>query len=331
MLLLSFTIANSQDSTKITTTAVDPTPTFRFFNRGDNFIDLKFVDPTKGSFGIDYKLSLIRELGTLGKDIEWKNLRFGLSSNGFVTVANDKNPNNSIINQLDFDAFPLFRTKQKKEIKSLVSWRDFPDLPENFDPLTDPLIVLARERAQQVASPFWLFFNLHAKHETTQDFKNYDFALGSQISISSFFLSRILDLPFGFLRYGKNNNPRYLDLSVGYDYVFNMDKTQIASLLDNQKYMNRLNLKAEWETGIFTKRDRLILLFDSYHDLKPTQALKNANKDWNNFFMAKVEHLLSESYRTNTRTKVSIKYTNGELPPNFNKGYVLGGGFSIEF
>lgn len=308
---------------------VEASASFKVFDKYGLKLDLKFIDPEKGSFGIDYQFQLDKKL--LSKDpAKINKLNLSLGSRGFVTVAEDKNKNSSLISEIKFEGQPLFHVKGKDlgppiTIDPLAD--DDPELP----PGKDPFVQQIRDQAAQVASPLWLSFNLHAKHETTQDFRNYDFAFGPQLSVSTAYLSSILDFPFGLLRAAKNNNPRQLDLSVGYDYVTGANKTSLAPLLADSKFMNRLNLKAEWETGILSGNERIAFLFDSYYDLDRNLLLKNAGKDWNYFYMIRIEKLLKINLGPGTKTKVAIKYTAGELPPNFDKGFVLGGGFSIDF
>lgn len=308
---------------------VEESASFKVFDKYGLKVDLKFIDPEKGSFGIDYQFQLDKKL--LGKDpAKINKLNLSLGSRGFVTVAEDKNKNSSLISEIKLEGQPLFHVKGKglgprSTIDPLAD--DDPELP----PGKDPLVQQIRDQAAQVASPLWLSFNLHAKHETTQDFRNYDFAFGPQLSVSTSYLSSILDFPFGLLRAAKNNNPRQLDLSVGYDYVTGANKTSLAPLLEDSKFMNRLNLKAEWETGILSGNERIAFLFDSYYDLDRNLLLKNAGKDWNYFYMIRIEKLLKINLGPGTKTKVAVKYTAGELPPNFDKGFVLGGGFSIDF
>jgi hypothetical protein len=323
--LVFLSAAQGQDENTI----LDNSSNFRLFTARDILIDLKFIDPDKGTFGIDYKINLERSIGTLFNS-SYRNLKLNFNSAGFITVAGEKNQNNSIISSLDVSAFPLFRV-QPKSITPTHSWEDLIDIDTTLSVDEDPLINLSRNLAEEVSSPFWLFWNLHAKHETTQDFKNYDFAFGTQVSFSTSYLSAILDFPFGLLRTSRNNNPRQLDLSVGYDYVVGINNTLLEDVKDNSDYMNRLNFKAEWETGILTRNDRIIFLFDSYLDINPSEAQKQANKDWNTFYMIKLEHSLGRIGMSRTRAKIAIKYTQGKLPPNFETGYILGGGFSIDF
>lgn len=312
------------DAQETDSTLLDKTTNFSFFKSKDFSMDFKFIDPSKGSFGIDYKVNLERKLLTLRQDTFLnRNLNLNLNSKGFITVAGDKNPNNSLISELKFEGFPLFYAKPKKITQPKRNWED----AENDPNLENQVSQLAK----QVSSPFWLFLNLHGKHETTQDFDNYDFALGSSLSVSSSYLNAILDAPFGLLRTESNNNPRQLDLSIGYDYVIGINKTAYADINDSINATNRLNLKAEWETGIFTQKDRIIFLFDSYYDLNSTHKMKDNKQDWNYFYMIKLDHLLNYNEKTKTLTKISIKYTQGALPPNFIEGNVIGGGFSIEF
>lgn len=322
-LVVSLKCAMSQEA------GADSIKTFSLFQNGDSFVDLKFIDPEKGSFGVDFKLDFKRSLTTSRDD--FKNLYFGLSSNGYVTVKDDQNPVNSIISELKLQAFPFMRVAPRKTVYADVKhWKNFIE-DSTESKRNEELINESRKLAEKVSSPFYLFLNVHAKHETTQQFNSHDFAFGIQLSFTTSFLNSLLDFPFSLVRYGKNNNARHLDVSMGYDYVTDMQNTGLATLLEGESAINRLNFKCEWETGILSGRDRLILLLDSYHFLDPSQNLKQAGKHWNTFFMAKIEHILNQDLRTNSRTKVSIKYTNGELPPNFVVGHVLGAGFSVEF
>lgn len=318
---ICYLAANGQDKDN---SLLDKTTGFSLFKSKDISMDFKFIDPSKGTFGIDYKLNLERKLLTISQDTFFnKNLNFNINSKGFVTVAGDKNQNNSIISEVKFEGFPLYFVKPHKLTMTKRNWEDAaiePNLEEEVSQL-----------AKQVSSPFWVFINIHGKHETTQNFKDYDFALGSSLSISSSFLNAILDAPFGLLRTEKNNNPRQLDMSIGYDYVIGINKTNYAALNDSINNTNRLNLKAEWETGIFTQRDRISFLIDSYYDMNGTRKMKDNKKDWNHFYMIRLDHRLHYDEKTKTLTKVSIKYTQGALPPNFTEGCVIGGGFSLEF
>lgn len=301
---------------------------FRLFDQSGLKVDLKFIDPEKGYFGIDYQFQLDKSLTPKDpQKIQKVNLSIG--SKGFATVAGDKNKNSSLISEIKLDGQPLFMIRGKGLGPKVTT--DPLAIDEDLPAKEDPLVAAARLQAAQVSAPFWLSLNLHARHETTQDFRNYDFAFGPQLSISTSYLSGILDFPFGLLRSGSNNKPRQLDLSVGYDYVTGANKTSLAPLLDNNKFMNRLNLKAEWETGILSGTERIAFLFDSYYDLDQNLLLKNAGKSWNYFYMIRLEKQLKMDLGPGTKTKVAVKYTAGELPPNFDKGFVLGGGFSIDF
>ncbi|MEJ7830087.1 MAG: hypothetical protein WKF91_17895 [Segetibacter sp.] len=328
------TVTERSDAAKVSWLA----STKNLFQWRDVSIDLKAIDPEKGYFGIDYKLNFSRKIGTLAGTKEEearypRNINFGIGSNGFVTVAGDKNDVNSIVNELRFEGFPIYRVPPKTAVSS-GTWEDFmkTDSADGVDdPMQDPLVINAQQLAERVSAPFWLFLDIHAKHETTQDFRDFDFAFGSQLGFSTSLLNNILDLPFRLLRVGDNNNPRQLDLSIGYDYVTQIRKTALKEANEASNSMNRLNMKAEWETGIFTDKDRFVFLFDAYHALNATATLRSINKDWNTFFMAKIEHLMNYNAKTKTVSKIAIKYVKGSLPPNFTRSYVLGAGFSLEF
>lgn len=303
---------------------------FSLFTNEDIDLDFKFIDPAKGFFGIDHQVQLSRPLASLNKDT-LQNLQLDLTSKGFITVNGDVNPINSIISGFHLKAFPLWKIGDEKDIASNEKdWRDYMELPEG--PVEDdPLITEATEFAQSVSSPLWFFAGVHFQHETTQSFKDYNFAVGAQLNLTTSYLNFLLDLPFSLLRSNGNNNPRQLDITIGYDYVMGLENTKMFELKDSTNFMNRLHFKAEWETGIFSGKERVAFLFNSYYDINPTDLQVTENKAWNLFYMIKLERLLSVNPITNTATKVAIKYTQGAIPPNFNDGYVLGGGFTLEF
>jgi len=311
-LLLSVNIVFSEES-------VDNAKNFSLFNGQYLKVDLKFVDQNKGDFGIDYKLNLEKNITPIKKTNS--NLNLNLKSDGFVMVKSEENKLNSIINEINIELLPIYKIPGTKIYKN----------PNIEDVLKeDPTVAIqtTRQQAEIVCSPLWLNFDLHLKHETTQDFKNYDLAFGTAMYISTSFLNVPLDYLFGLLRTRENNNPRQIEVTFGYDYVVNLDKTANKILRENDKNANRFNLKAEWETGIF-KAGRIIFAYNSYYELDAPNKIKDANKDFNSFFIVKLEHLLYEV--KDAKAKIAIKYTDGELPPNFEKGNVIGGGFSFDF
>jgi hypothetical protein len=302
-----------------------PVTAARNFHLFDNElvnIDMKFIDPAKGSVGIDYAFNLSKTLKRIGDDPD-KKIDLNLKSNGFFTVTGDNRALNSIVSDLSVKGVGLPLGKagklEKIDLEKLLS-------SDSYN--IDSLISLARQRAAIVNSPFWMYFDIHGRHETTQDFRNYDIALGGSLAFSTSYLTALLDFPFGLLRTSENNNPRQLDFSVGYDYVTGLQNTTNAELRQGNNTANRLNFKAEWETGIF-KNERVSFLFDSYYELGAPQEIIDSGKDFNYFFQAKFEHLLFK--KDDTVTTIAIKYTQGELPPNFDQGYVIGGGFSVDF
>lgn len=295
--------------------SVDNAKNFSLFNGQYLTVDLKFVDQTKGDFGIDYKLNLEKKMTLID------NLNLNLKSDGFVMVNSKENKLNSIINDINIELLPLYKISGGKVVETPSIGNELKE---------DPTVVIQRTRRQAeiVHSPLWLNLDLHLKHETTQDFKDYDLAFGTAMYISTSYLNAPLDYLFGLLRTRANNNPRQLEVAIGYDYVVNLDQTANKILRENDKNANRLNLKAEWETGIF-KADRIIFVYNSYYELNAPNKIKEADKDFNSFFMVKLEHLLYEV--KDAKVKFAIKYTDGKLPPNFEKGAIIGGGFSFEF
>jgi hypothetical protein len=190
------------------------------------------------------------------------------------------------------------------------------------------VIELTRKQAKIVHSPLWINANIHFKHEATQDFDDYDLAWGTSVIFSTSYLHAPLDYLFGLLRFKKNNNPRQLDISVGYDYVTTLNQTANKLIREDESNANRLNAKAEWETGIFAN-DRIIFAYNMHYEFDAPEMVKDADKDLNSFFMIKLDHLIYEAEEA--KVQFAIKYTDGELPPNFKRGSVIGGGISFEF
>jgi hypothetical protein len=295
---------------------------FHLFSYKNINIDFKFIDPDKGNFGIDYALKLTDTIKTknIRNDSNARpNVKYNFVSNGFITVKGDANQFNSIINEFNVELSPFFKQKKLKETKPFEDQLDMND---------EEAIEYARQQAASLNSPFWLRFNIHAKHEATQNFKDHDYAIGATVNITTSVLNRILDLPFGLLRIKKYNFPRHLDVSILYDYVSSLNNTALKNLRNNNN-ANRLSLYAEWETGIF-QRERISFAYKYFYELNAPLQIKNNHLDANQFYQIKLEHPLKTG-SDKTRKTISIKYTEGALPPNFNKGYVLGGGFSVEF
>lgn len=211
--------------------SVDNAKKFSLFNGQYLNVDLKFVDQTKGDFGIDYKLNLEKKMTPIKKTNG--NLNLNLKSDGFVMVNSKENKLNSIINDINIELLPLYKISGGKvgETPSIGN-----DLKE------DPTVVIQRTKRQAeiVHSPLWLNLDLHLKHETTQDFKDYDLAFGTAMYISTSYLNAPLDYLFGLLRTRANNNPRQLEVAIGYDYVVNLDQTANKILRENDKNANRL-------------------------------------------------------------------------------------------
>lgn len=297
---------------------VDKGSSFNLFDSQYLKVDLKFIDQAKGDFGIDYRLNLENRLSRR-KDAH-RSVQFNLKSDGFITVTGEENELNSIITEMNLELFPLWRIPGK----AVESY----SLEDEMKETEKEIVERTRRQAAAVHSPFWINADIHVKHESTQDFEDYDLAGGAAVSLSSSYLNGVLDYVFGLLRSKGNNNPRQMDIILAYDYVANLDNTANKILRDDQDNASRLNVKAEWETGIF-KGDRISFLYNAFYEMNAPQKVKDADKDQNSFFMVKLEHILFEEI--NAKTQFAVKYTSGELPPNFEKGRVIGAGISVEF
>lgn len=307
----------------VTPAAATPPPNtpavWHLFKQSNSHIDLKFIDPAKGTFGIDYRAELSRAspYATTAATADSKNAlyhstSFGLDSKGFIVVGGPTqttNQVNSIINELHADA-AVFFAKPATTVKH-----------SRADATPEEAAALAGSLGPTIS----FFGNVHAKHETSQNFADYDFALGPTLAVRTSLLSYVLDVPFAIFRTQEGNNPRQLDLSAALDYVAGLKNTQSTALREKSSTA-RFNVRAEWETGIFAS-DRVVFYNDFYYEIAASDRIDAAGLTKKNFFMARFDHFL-DAKRKKT---ISIKYTKGALPPNFTEGYVLGAGFSVDF
>lgn len=282
-------------------------------------IDLKSIDADKGYFGIDYQFSFIKSLVRSDRR-RWD---LSLRGNGFLTADSAKNDIDSLVTEAAATFFPLWRPAEEVPVspEGVAKTRAFLKGPGGFDP---NLVDRAQSSAEKLYAPIAFYADVHVKHETTQDFDDYDFALGSSVAVTTSYLEPILDAPFRLLRFGpegKNNGPRQVDLSVGYDYVTARHTSQPGS---SEEDVNRLSARAEWETGIF-RSDRISFVVTAHYNLDGP-----SNSDgFHPFVLVKYEHLLVDA--PHAKTSFAIKYTAGELPPNFVTGHIIGAGLAIEF
>jgi hypothetical protein len=316
----NITAQETKTETKKETTFLEDANAFHLFQTRDLNMDLKFIDPEKGSFGIDYQLNLTRSFGKFApEDKEYKpNINLNIISTGFVTVKGDSNQLNSIVNELNFELSPIIKQPVALPKRSILDELELTD---------EDIIARTRLEASMVSSPYWIMLNIHGKHEASQDFKTHDIAVGGTLNFTTSYLNALLDFPFGLLRVSENNNPRHLDIELVYDYVTDLNNTATAVLRDGEENANRVSLNLGWETGIFSK-ERISFMYNSYYELGAPDGIKENNLDKNYYYQIKLEHPLSSGA---TRKSISIKYSQGELPPDFTKGYVLGAGFTIDF
>src|SRR5262245_55119190 len=83
---------------------------FKVFRHRSLNIDVKFVDKTKGDFGIDYELTLERDLSDTAKEhVLFANIK----SEGFVMVSGSENKLNSIVNEANLQVHPLWEITKR--------------------------------------------------------------------------------------------------------------------------------------------------------------------------------------------------------------------------
>jgi len=315
-------------------------PKFRLIDNALGHIDLKLLGRDKGDFGIDYSLRLDKKLMRLGPEPDASEperaLKLNLRSDGFITATASENEQNSIISQYSLTGDPLWYSITPELRRALRK--------EEMELTPGEVFNRTMRQAAAVNSPLWIFVDAHAKHETTQDFDDYDFAFGSEVTVTTSYLNDAFDEIFRHLRFGKtaaNNKPRQLDLTIGYDRVINLDETANAVLRDGEDQANRLLARVEWETGIL-QGQRFVISYNMHYEIDAPEGIRDADKDLNHFFEIRIDLLTSdmlegwfgqkrEATSTAPKYSFSIKYTNGKLPPNYTSGNVLGAGFSLEF
>ncbi len=302
-------------------------------------VDLRAIDAAKGNFGIDYKLDLRQSLnkGETEDNPSFVRRSVSLKSTGFLVTEPSKNRHDSIITEAAFNFDPLY---PKNPI--LTSDADNRDLLKQFmsGKITEEELRKAQDRInKQKEPPLWIYAKGSAKWETTQTGKDQDLAIGAALVFATNLLHPILDAPFKLV-HAKDNSPRFLDVSIGYDYV---TARKVSSRAESDADKNRLSLYAEWETGIF-KSDRLVFAYTGNYDLDGTK------QGFHSFAEITYKHyLFNKDAKAGTDGKsakkpdgggnksaksplaFSIKYTAGQLAPTYKQGNVIGAGFSIDF
>ncbi len=290
-------------------------------------IDFKAIDESEGEFGVDFDVRLDREWGALQLPnlgpLNFHGGSLSAFSKGFIAVNSDDNDLNSIISGLDLSL--AYNIAPKAGALTNPGAAGIEAILGEEDPAEDPFDDLAA----MWESPLWIFPSLVVKHEATQDFRDYDLAIGAEVAVTTSYLHKPLDSLFNLLRVGEHNNPRHLDLVFGYNYVTELENTALAPLRGGDMDAHRLVFRAEWETGIFTDRQRLMLLYEVNYELDAPTGIKEADKDLNHFFEARIEHLLIDS--PDAEVGMSIKYTHGELAPNYEGSSLVGAGFTVHF
>lgn len=286
----------------------DMPPLFNLFNSNGLKLDFKFIDPLKGSFGIDYDLLL-----SSAKEGEYKS-SFNLKSKGFVTVSNsDLNNANSLVTSLSYTVNPNFSvpvpSKKPRERNPNTAETDGQD---------------AAERNTRLA---YIWLDFHANHETTQDFDDYNYAFGGSLIADLPFLARIVDLPFSILKTNKTQGVNKLELEAKFDYLSNVDNTKIVETPTPISSLNRVTGSAFFETEIMNGI-RFVFNGSLYHILNAPVEIKAVDKSSTYFYEARLDIPLGLNEKKSKKW-AALKYTEGALPPNYTKGYVLGGGFFL--
>lgn len=273
-------------------------------------IDLKYIDPEKGQFGIDYDLVLST------KKENNHSSSFNFKSRGFITVSNtNSNSLNTIKNILNYTIEPRFSESQKA---TTTRTRD-----------VGTSIVDGQDVSAKETRPLYVWFDLHANHETSQDFKDYNYAAGASMVVDAPIIGRIIDIPFQLLRTNNFQGFNKLEVNAAFDYVWGLENTQLLSDTTSISSINRATIGGFFETEVFSNI-RFVCNVESYFLLDAPESIKRISKDENYFLQLRLDIPIDKN-KDKSNKYISIKYIEGTSPPNFNKGYVLGAGLFMTF
>lgn len=171
----------------------------------------------------------------------------------------------------------------------------------------------------------YVWIDLHANHETSQDFKEYNYTAGASIVADAPIIGRIIDIPFQFLRTNNFQGFNKFVVSASFDYVWGLEKTRLLSDTTSISSINRATIGGFFETEVFNNI-RFVCNVESYFLLDSPESIKQISKDENYFLQLRLDIPIDKK-KDKSNKYISIKYIEGTLPPNFIKGNVLGAGF----
>lgn len=304
---------------------------------------LLYVSSTNG-FSLRLDPKVIADSGAIGLDYEIKYDRpfvddgiaksgFGIvaSSRGFIATETDDSQN-SIISELRLDGH-LFLSQDKL---SPLQQARVAELLEQYgdDPFAIPASV-AREYDSLMHSTPARFAKLdaHVKHETDQNFDNYQIAFGAGFASDLNLITgnnlpaRLFDAPFAMTRSAERNAsyasrpPRFY---LGYDYV-DASQNDVRLTTTTEDSLNRLTFQVAWSTLAFDNIECKASL-QAYFEVDADAAVRAAGKEWTSF----VELSAAIPVDASKKKKIFVKYANGELPPTLREASNVAIGFSME-
>lgn len=268
-------------------------------------LTLKALPSDKGDWGIDWEADFKKNLTEDIPENDARSISLGFTSRGFVVLDKTENASDSITASLKLEGGAWVPVRPAAPAPRPI--------PDDDTPIPDDFLK---------GASWYIFPSFNVVTETNQAFDKFNTGVGASLAVTTSQFNRVLDLIPSLLRYGPNaahNNPRHVDISVGYKYL---DQKFVSTLFPQQENISRGDLNVEWETGILSTQ-RLVVRYNGYY------LFSQATEKYVDFVVVRIDLLrLPASLNGGA---VSIKYTSGQLPPTYQKGTSLGAGLSLEF
>lgn len=327
-LILLGTLPFSQDekSEDVQTRVVD------FVSDHSNLaIDIRTVEEGLGVVGFDYEYNFTKEFGepdfANNKRLIWA---LDISSKGYLATDHGSNPIDSNITSVSWTGQYYEATgtkpltpKQQMFYRKQVA----PIYEKDPDQWNSEEKRLVEEHQMRSQAKNFIAWDVHLKHEATQDLSDHDFAIGAGVAFDltkvSTSIANLVEYPAGLLRGKEGFVPNPPRVYLGYDFVTDVEHTNREAETGNtDSNLNRLTAQAAWKTALPGDIE-LRLSYVGYLELNAPSAVRSADRNYVSFLELTFAYPLSEE------TDLILKYTNGGLPPNFEEDSAFSLGWSL--
>jgi len=285
---------------------------FRLFDSHYLRVDVRSAETEGGSLGlgVDYRLSLENRLSDVGF--------FQFRSTGYVVEQPSEGPDDSLVSRLALG----------------LSGESYPHLDNGGQvDLTDPAS-FSRLRGRGALDSWAWQLDLHGKHESSQDFGDYNLAagVGGAMTIPWWRLEGVplLMLPLAPLLWTDRSNLAIVQqpaFAMDFEYVFDQQGTARDSVGGDDEFW-RILVEGGWTSEVFYPNTWLYLRGVLWYELDSSRAVEDADLDQNEFYEV---GLKLPTGLERDRMHLVLKYMGGELPPNFATGHQFTAGVSLGF